>query len=141
MEATIPNQILFYRVPISDPKPPSSSTGEQRKDASPAAAALAAASSPKSMVDVPTRAELETIFGSVSTSDMAEAIKAVLAGDDESARVVIAAEDIKIIGDGGMTGAIEGDRLKALGEFEVEIRVKGGGVMRRVVCVKAQDEV
>ena len=136
LEATIPSQIRFYRIPIADPKPLPSSTDEQRRDVSLAAAALAAASAPTA-----SRSEPETIFGSVSTADMAEAIKALLARDEESARVVIAAEDIRIVGDGGVSGAVEGDRLKAIGEFEVELRVKGGEVVRRVVCVKPQEGI
>lgn len=76
---------------------------------------------------------------------MAESIKAVLAQTTEGARVVIGAEDIAIVQDkhdgiGYQDKGIEGDRLKALGDFQVDIRVKGGeAVVRRTVSVKAQE--
>lgn len=84
------------------------------------------------------------IFGSVSTADIAESIKAVLAGTSEGARVVIGAEDIAIIQhesdeSGHQDKGIERDRLKVLGDYQVEIRVKGGEPVTRTVSVKAQE--
>ena len=75
---------------------------------------------------------------------MAESIKAILAETTEGARVVIGAEDISIIQDeddefGLEYKGIEGDRLKALGNFQVEIRVKGGETVVRTVSVEAQE--
>lgn len=85
-----------------------------------------------------------TIFGSVSTADMAESIKAALAQSTEGARVVVGAEDITIVqhGDdeiGNQDKGVEGDRLKALGDFQVEVRVKGGEAVVRTVSVQAQE--
>lgn len=82
------------------------------------------------------------IFGSVSTADIAESIKTALAGTTEGARVVIGAEDVTIIqhesdGSGHQNKGIEGDRLKVLGDYQVEIRVKGGEPVIRTVSVKA----
>ena len=82
------------------------------------------------------------IFGSVSTGDIAESIKAVLAQTKEGARVVIGPEDISILKRDEETyeeKGIEGDRLKALGDFQVEVRVKGGDPVVRTISVKAQD--
>lgn len=92
----------------------------------------------------PSQPQLITIFGSVSTADMAESIKAVLAEKSGGARVVIGAEDIAIVQDeddelGHQDNGIEGDRLKALGDFQVAIRVKGGEAVVRTVSVKAQE--
>ena len=73
---------------------------------------------------------------------MADSIKALLAREEETARVVVGAEDISIIGGvrgGGEDSGIEGDRLKALGDFQVEVRVKGGEPVLRTVTVRAQD--
>lgn len=88
--------------------------------------------------------QIATIFGSVSTADMADSIKAVLAETNEGARVVIGAEDITIVQaeddeSGYQDKGIEGDRLKALGDFQVELRVKGGEAVVRTVSVKPQD--
>ena len=59
----------------------------------------------------------------------------------EGERVVIGAEDITIIrdedGDSGTEDrGIEGDRLKALGDFRVEVRVKGGEPVGRTVSIQ-----
>ena len=92
----------------------------------------------------PTKPQLATIFGSVSTADVAESIKAVLAETREGARVVIGPEDITIIQREDMEKerqerGIEGDRLKALGEFQVEVKVKGGDPVLKTVSVRAQE--
>ncbi len=78
------------------------------------------------------------IFGSVSNADIAEAVKALLNETKEGARVVIGADDVKIIRNEGEEAA-EADRLKALGEYQVEIHVKGGGTVMRTVSIKAQE--
>ena len=92
----------------------------------------------------PAQPELVHIYGSVSTADMAELIKAVLVGSTEGEQVVIGAEDISIIQNkdkelGEQDRGIEGDRLKVLGNFQVEVRVKGGEPVMRRVSVKAQE--
>lgn len=92
----------------------------------------------------PPKPQLVSIFGSVSTADIAESVKAVLGQTTEGARVVIGSEDIAIVqqkdGDFEHQGkGIEGDRLKALGDFQVEVRVKGGEAVVRTVSVKAQE--
>lgn len=86
-----------------------------------------------------TVAQVAAIYGSVSTADIAESIKAILAQTEEGARVVLSAEDITIVTNGGIVPGAEADRLKALGEFEVDIRVKGGEAVRRFISVKAQE--
>ena len=75
---------------------------------------------------------------------MADSIKAVLAETTRGSKVVIRAEDIRIVQDGddeskNRDRGIEGDRLKALGDFQIEIRVKGVETVVRTVCVKAQE--
>lgn len=101
-----------------------------------AAAELEAASEPSPKPPQPRTA---TIFGSVSTADMAEAIKAVLAETEDGKRVVVGAEDITLMGEIGETSMIEGDRVKALGDFPVQVRVKGGEPVQRIVSVRAQE--
>ena len=74
------------------------------------------------------------IYGSVSSADIATSVKAFLARTTEGARVVIGADDVKIIRAKGDADT-ETDRLKTLGEFQVELQVKGGGVVRRTVSI------
>jgi len=116
-------------------------SNRNRRAATSAAAELDAASEPSSR---PAKPQLATIFGSVSTADIAESIKAILAETEEGARVVIGAEDITILPDESeqseyQENGIEGDRLKALGDFQVEVRVKGVDPVVRTVSVRAQE--
>lgn len=80
------------------------------------------------------------IYGSVSTADVSESVKAILAQHEEGARIVLGSEDITILDEGGEGSGIEPGRIKALGTFTVEIRVKGGESVRRTIIVKAQEE-
>ena len=135
---------MFYRTPVitTEPEAPvQEPRSRSRRAASSAAAEIEAASKP---LPKPPKPQVTTIFGSVSTADIAESIKAVLAERPEGARVVIGAEDIVILQDrddelGHQGKGIEGDRLKALGDFRVEVRVKGGEPVVRTVSVKAQE--
>lgn len=144
IEASLPPSLIFYRTPISAPEPEApihQPPSRSRRATSSAAAELEAASVP---LPKPSQPQLITIFGSVSTADMADSIKAVLAEKSGGARVVIGAEDIAIVQDeddelGHQDKGIEGDRLKALGDFQVAIRVKGGEAVVRTVSVKAQE--
>lgn len=140
----MPPSLIFYRTPISAPEPEApiqKPPNRSRRATSSAAAELEAASKP---LQKPPQPQLTTIFGSVSTAEIAESIKAVLATTSEGARVVVGAEDITIVQDkNGGTGhqekAMDGDRLKALGDFRVEVGIKGGATVVRTVSVKAQE--
>lgn len=139
MEAALPSHMIFYRSPIIDPEPEIPESPTPKRAASPAAAVLDAASEPLK----PPKPPLATIYGSVSTADVVESMRAMLSRTEEGARVVLAAEDIKILVPDGVEPqdiGIEGDRLKALGEFQVEARVKGGEAVVRTVSVRAQSE-
>ena len=80
---------------------------------------------------------MQNIFGSVSTTDMAVTIKELLAKSQDGQRVVVGAEDVKILTQAGK--GVEGDRLKALGDFQIEVRVKGGDALQRTVSVRAPE--
>jgi hypothetical protein len=81
------------------------------------------------------------IYGSVSTADVAMNIRALLAADQEGSRVIISPEDIifTISVKEDEPGNI--DRVKHLGDFEVEIKVKGvKDPLRKTVRVLAEGE-
>jgi ribosomal protein L9 len=145
MQSLLPSHVIFYRTPISTsvedmPEPPPS---RPRRAASSAAAELDAASEP---LPKPPKPQSAKIFGSVSTADVADSFKAVLDQTEEGSRVVLGAEDIKFLGTEQMEAAesqetgIEGGRIKALGDFQVEARVKGGDTVIRTVSVRAQED-
>ena len=140
----IPSHLEFYRTPIANPEP------ETRKEQQPArpfrrnqaasAAAADLAAFEDSMPKPQAEPQVVAIYGSVSTADIAESVKAVLAETEEGARVVLSAEDITITTEQAPVPGAEADRLKALGEFKVDIRVKGGEAVRRFISVKAQGD-
>ena len=55
--------------------------------------------------------------------------------NEESARVVLGPEDVIIVSAKRDELGGESDRIKALGNFEIEVRVKGGEPVRRTVRV------
>lgn len=79
------------------------------------------------------------IYGSVTTADIAESVKALLAETEDGARVVLGADDVKIVRTEEGSDA-ETDRFKTLGEFQVEVQVKGGGAVTKTVHIKAQED-
>ena len=139
LAAALPSHLIFYRTPITSPEPETITQEPPpfRRAASSAAADIDAASAPLQQVQKP---QLATIFGSVSTTDIVTSIKAILAETDAGSKVVIGAEDVTILEENGEDKGVEGERLKALGDFRVEIRVKGGEPVERTVSVRAQEE-
>lgn len=96
---------------------------------------------PISSPEPKTRLEDVAIYGSVSVVDIAEEVKSALGTTEEGARVVIEPEDIKIMDDEGRRAETEGDRIKVLGDFAVEIRVKNGVEVKRTVRILAQERL
>ncbi|KAL8969858.1 MAG: hypothetical protein Q9197_004122 [Variospora fuerteventurae] len=125
IEALAPQQIVFYRVPIMTPEPVSQ---ESSKHSTTEEASMQ-----------PTPAPITKIFGSVSTADIVDAIKAVLAEDEEGARVVLSTDEIYISEEASESTGVEADRLKALGDYNVEIRLKGVDAIPRRVSIRAQE--
>jgi hypothetical protein len=71
----------------------------------------------------------------VSTGDIAANLKAVLAEDDEGARVVLSPEEITFVEE-----REDAHRVKHLGVFEIEIKLTGAtDSVRRTIMVNAQD--
>lgn len=77
----------------------------------------------------------------MSVVDIAEEVKNALGATEEGTRVVIEPEDIKIMHDEGRGAEVEGDRIKVLGDFAVEIQVKNGGEVKRIVRILAQERL
>jgi ribosomal protein L9 len=135
MSKLLPPNIDFYRTPISvDPPKP-----ELLKRVSPsipttsAVSAAAAAAQPK---QVESKEQRKTsIYGSVSTSDIAANLQAVLAETDNGVPIVLSPESISII-----EQTEELNRIKHLGTFEIEIRLSGAvKSIRRTITVSAQE--
>jgi len=126
----LPSRIDFHRKPI-EVEPTSVPDQVKEGAASSAAADLVAASR------APAKPEPVSIYGSVSTADVVATVKAALARNDEAARVALSEEDIKFVGD---TFGDDETRIKHLGDFEVEMRIRGAeNVVKKVVRVLPQD--
>lgn len=80
-----------------------------------------------------------SIYGSVSTADIAEQVKAVLSETTGEERVVLGAEDITILNNDDEEVTEGVDRLKILGDFPVVIRVKNADAVRRTVRITARE--
>lgn len=106
LERTLPSFIEFWRTPIAvapkriSPSIPTSSSVSVAEQDKPAGKT--------------------SIYGSVSTSDIAADLKAILADVEEASRVVLSAENIVFVEE-----TEDKDRVKHLGVFEIEIRLDG----------------
>ncbi|KAI5275201.1 hypothetical protein E4T47_01804 [Aureobasidium subglaciale] len=75
------------------------------------------------------------LFGSISTADVASRIKHLLGDNQEASRIVLAAEDLKFVSLTSQAPA-EPDKIGHLGDYKVEVRVKGGELsVERIVRV------
>ncbi|KAL8949180.1 MAG: hypothetical protein Q9222_004693 [Ikaeria aurantiellina] len=92
IDTLLPPDLIFYRPPITTSEP-DTSPAEPLGNSINAIGGAAAASPPP---PPPTPQKATRIFGSVTTSDIADAIKAVLAADEEGKRVVLGSEDVVI---------------------------------------------
>jgi ribosomal protein L9 len=86
------------------------------------------------------RKELEklgktSIYGSVTTGDIAANLKAILAEDEDGVRVALSPEEIFFVKE-----TDEKDRVKHLGIFVIEIKLNGStNAVRRTIQVNAQN--
>ena len=69
---------------------------------------------------------------------MANSMRVLLSENEQGARIVLGAEEITIIARQGRNFGVEPDRVKALGNFTIEVRIKGEEPIRRTVSVKEQ---
>ena len=133
LSSLLPPNIEFYRTPIPvKVEPPAKRLSPSIATNSAISAAATAAAPEAKPAKKP---EKTSIYGSVSTSDIAANLKAILAENEEGARVILSPEDITFVEE---TEDI--DRVKHLGIFEVDIRPKGApDAIRRTIQVNAQN--
>lgn len=114
LSATVPPFVNFYRAPIALPD---TSKLENVSGDAPSAT---------------------NIYGSVSTADIVTNFRALLANSVVAGRIILAEDDIQFedAGDGGGST----DRVKQLGTFNIQIRIKGHAeAVRRQVRVLPED--
>ncbi|KAF2396147.1 hypothetical protein EJ06DRAFT_551860 [Trichodelitschia bisporula] len=114
LQALLPAHLDFPRAPV-DAVP----------DA-PASANVPATAAASSSGPIP-------IYGSVSAGDVVAVVKAAVVHNEEAARIPLTSRDVRFL---GVAGGDDLKHLKHLGEYDVEISVRGAGeVVRRVVRV------
>lgn len=66
------------------------------------------------------------IFGSVSSGDVAAAMRTHLAENEEASRIVFGEEDVRFVNVKDEQGKVgETDRVKQTGDYTVEVRLRG----------------
>jgi hypothetical protein len=142
LEIFVGPRIEFYRQPIMEEKDAEDAKPEDKKaepqfEGSGPAAELAAARMPvtkKAAKTGPT-----PIYGSVSALDILQAVRATIARNDEAARVVLQEEDISFV-DLPEAEHSEAGKVKHIGDFTVEIKVRGSDdTIRRLVRIIPQE--
>nr|OQO27468.1 hypothetical protein B0A51_06552 [Rachicladosporium sp. CCFEE 5018] len=142
IEIFVPQRLDFYRQPIpAEPEPPAPKRPTSSLGTGIAAELFAARAQAEEASKPVKPAAAQAIYGSVSTQNVLDAVKAALATNDESARVGLAEEDVRFVAGPEVVGVEEAGRVvKHVGDFTVEIRVRGSeeGVKRHV-RVNAQE--
>ena len=138
----VPPRMDFYRQPIAEekkPEPESPVEEKKRPQFGGAAGDLLAARMRQSEKAKEESSGPRAIYGSVSTNDVLVALRAAMANNDEAARVVLHEDDVKFVNLPEMEG-LEAERVKYIGDFIVEIRVRGAEQpVRRVVKIVPQE--
>lgn len=134
--SSLPVVIQFYRIPILNPR------REISDDESRPFQSEEHDSDTDSTADSVVhrrQAHSVPIFGSVSTTDIAERVKAILRETKGEERVVLGAGDITILNHNGEEVKGNADRLKMMGDYLVAIRVQNGNAVSRTVRILAQE--
>jgi hypothetical protein len=131
----LPPNIDFYRTPIpaEQPKP---QPAKRISPSIPAASAISAAAAEGRPREPEAKSQGKTgIYGSVSTSDIAANLQAVLAESKDGAHVIISPENISFVGQ-----TEDQDGIKHLGKFKIEIKLDSAPeAVQRTVTVSAQE--
>lgn len=128
LDIFVPHRMDFYRQPIveekveepePEPEPVKKEERRQRTASSAASDLLAARSQPALK-----RSQPKTtggIYGSVSAHDILVAVRASIARNDEASRVILTEQDIAFLD----AASREEGKIKKVGDFTVELKVKG----------------
>jgi hypothetical protein len=138
VDSIVPEYMDFYRRPVAVPIPEGKNSAT---DSAVITEAESTALPPPSAVSI---AAGTPIYGSVSTTDIASNIMAILnsttTGEfaEEAGRVVLHPDEITIVSSASVLDGVDGDRIKALGDFDIEIKAKLAEPIRRRVRVMAE---
>ncbi|KAA8631856.1 hypothetical protein SMACR_12605 [Sordaria macrospora] len=121
----IPDTLTFHREPVPIPVP------QPKLAEEPKISPLIARSAPTPTPQTPSSTKAEgAIFGSVSSTDILNQIKALISGHEDASRIVLRPSSVKIVGlaDGN-------DRITHLGRWDIEIAVATGLTVRKSVQI------
>jgi len=81
------------------------------------------------------------IFGSVTSADVIVAIRDFIKDNDQASRIVLVEDDVRFIKNDQLEDDTS-DRIKELGDFEVQISVKGTerSITRRIDVVASEQQ-
>lgn len=132
LDRLIPTVLAFYRTPSANTTPP---TPKPLSPSIPASSVLSAAAVQAATRGNPSeKPEKISIYGSVSTSDIAANLKAIIAEDKAGTRVSLMRENISFVEE-----MDDRDRVRHLGSFQIDISLKGASrAVRRTIEVHTQ---
>ncbi|CAL3964157.1 unnamed protein product [Diplocarpon coronariae] len=129
VDQLLPANLDFYRTPIAEPSTPTKRVSPSIPTTSTISAAATKAEAKGGI------AKNAPIYGSVSTLDIAANLKAILAEDEDGARVVLSPENITFVDEMDEKG-----KVKHLGVFEIDIQLDGATEsLRRTIKVNVQE--
>lgn len=138
VEIFVPQRLDFYRPPIVEEKEPEPSAPELKKQPQLGGAAGELMAARQRKPEKP-KEKPQAIYGSVTLQDVLMSMRAAMAENDEARRVVLHEQDLRFVDLPELEGA-EAGRLKHVGEFKIEVKVRGGETaVRRTVKVNPQD--
>lgn len=134
VEIFVPKRLDFYRQPIIEEK--TSPAEEPKWKMGGVAGDLLAARQRRSGPESREYGR-QSIYGSVSVQDVLVAMRAAMETNDEAARVALQEGDISFV---DLPESEEAGKVKHVGDFAVDVRVKGAEMgVRRMVRVIAQE--
>lgn len=135
VEIFVPKRLDFYRQPIMEEK--AADAEEPRRKPVVMGGAAGDLMAARQRGPAKKKEERQAIYGSVSVQDVLVAMRAALGTNDEAARVALQDGDIAFV---DLPKGDEAGKVKHVGEFGVEVRVKGAETLvRRTVRVIAQE--
>lgn len=139
VEIFVPKRLDFYRQPILEEKKEELPVETKKKFTMGGAAGdlLAARQRTPAPEKTKKKDERQAIYGSVSIQDVLVAMRAALGTNDEAARVALQEGDVVFV---DLPETEEAGKVKHVGEFAVDVRVRGAETgVRRTVRVNAQE--
>lgn len=124
LESTIPAELTFFRKAVPVPKRVYKDSSKEKAQGAASDLLAVRTAEVSDVKDGTAITEVKTsIYGAVLTQDVKQAISDLLRTDERAARIVVAVEDIKFVGDDAQTET--STKIKHIGEHSFEVSIPG----------------